>query len=151
MIVVDASVAVKWFAPEPGEEAARAVLDDSRALLAPALARVEVAAALVKKAQRGEMPSDICAEALDLWRRTLAADRLVLVPDEQDLDAGWSLALDLRHPLPDCLYLALAIRLNAPLVTADQRFARRASTSYRNIEILGEPPTAGRQDETAGR
>ncbi len=140
MIVVDASVAVKWFAPEPDEAAARAVLEDSRALLAPALARVEVAAALVKKARRREMPFAACAEALDLWRRTLAADRLVLVPDSEDVDDGCRLALQLDHPLPDCLYLALASRLGVPLVTADQRFARRASASYPNIEVLGASP-----------
>jgi predicted nucleic acid-binding protein len=136
LIVVDASVAVKWFAPERDEAAARAVLEDVRTLLAPALARAEVAAALVKKAQRGEIPPEGCVRALDLWHRTLAADRLVLVPDDLDLEAGCSLALDLAHPLPDCLYLALSIRLGVPLVTTDQRFARRAATSYASVELL---------------
>ncbi|MGH6905588.1 MAG: type II toxin-antitoxin system VapC family toxin, partial [Geminicoccaceae bacterium] len=113
--MVDASVAVKGFVPEPDEAAARAVLEDPRTLLAPALARVEVAAALVKKAQRKEIPPEECAKALNLWRRTLAADRLVLVTDGMDLDAGCNLALKLAHPLPDCLYLALSIRLGVPL------------------------------------
>jgi predicted nucleic acid-binding protein len=143
LIVVDASVVVKWFAPEPDEAAARAVLEDARSLLAPALARVEVAAALLKKAQRGEMPPEACATGLDLWRRTLAADRLVLVADELDLEAGCSLALELAHPLPECLYLALAMRLSVPLVTADQRFVRRASTGYAEVQLLSEFPAAG--------
>jgi predicted nucleic acid-binding protein len=135
-MVVDASVVVKWFAPEPGEAAARAVLEDPGQLWAPALARVEVAAALVKKAQRGEMPRDACSKALDLWRRTLSADRIVLIPDEMDLEAGSSIALDLSHPLPDCLYLALSIRLSVPLVTADQRFTRRTAKNYPGVRLL---------------
>jgi predicted nucleic acid-binding protein len=144
LIVVDASVAVKWFAPEADEPAARAVLEDTRVLLAPALARVEVATALVKKAQREEMPREACAKALDLWRRTLAADRLVLVADEEDLDAGCGLALDLGHPLPDCIYLALSLRLGVPLVTADGRFARRAGKRHQKIQLLGGSTAAGR-------
>jgi predicted nucleic acid-binding protein len=143
LIVVDASVAVKWFVPEPDEAAARAVLENAGSLLAPTLARIEVAAALVKKAQRGEMPPEACATGLDLWRRTLAADRLVLVADEADLDAGCSLALDLAHPLPDCLYLALAMRLGVPLVTADRRFAQRVSRIDAEVRLLSELPEAG--------
>jgi predicted nucleic acid-binding protein len=119
------------------------VLEDAGALVAPALARVEVAAALVKKAQRAEMPREACARALDLWRRTLAADRLVLVADEEDLVAGCGLALDLGHPLPDCLYLALSIRLDVPLVTADRRFVRRAGERHPKVELLGGSPAAG--------
>jgi len=82
------------------------------------------------------MPLDACSKALDLWRRTLSADRIVLIPDELDLEAGSSIALDLSHPLPYCLYLALAIRLSVPLVTADQPFARRAAQSYPDIRLL---------------
>ncbi|MGH6898921.1 MAG: type II toxin-antitoxin system VapC family toxin [Geminicoccales bacterium] len=141
--MVDASVAVKWFAPEPDEAAARAVLEDARPLVAPALARVEVAAALVKKAQRREMPAEACARALELWRRSLAADRPVLVADELDLETGCNLALDLAHPLPDCLYLALSIRLGVPLVTADHRFARRAGRSHATVQLLSAFPPAG--------
>ena len=86
--MVDVSVAVKRFVPEPDEAAAGAVLEDAGTLLAPALAKVEAADALVKKAQRGEMPPEECGKALDLWRPTLAVDRLVLVTDEMDLEAG---------------------------------------------------------------
>jgi predicted nucleic acid-binding protein len=119
------------------------VLEATRALLTPALARIEVATALVKKAQREEMPGEACAKALDLWQRTLAADRLVLVADEEDLEAACGLALDLGRPLPDRRYLALSVRLDAPLVTADRRFASRAGTGHPRIALLGQSAAAG--------
>jgi predicted nucleic acid-binding protein len=140
LIVVDASVVVKWFVPEPGEAAAGAMLKESRELLAPALARIEVAAALIKKAQRNELPREACTTALQLWRRMLGADRLILVPDELDLPTACTLALDLGHPLPDCLYLAVALRLDAPLVTADQRFVRRVGERFPGIQLLAPHP-----------
>ncbi len=34
------------------------------------------------------------------------------------------LALELRHPVYDCVYLALAERLDRKLITADRRFLR---------------------------
>jgi len=50
MIVVDASVAVKWFFPEAGTAEAQQVLASGDRLAAPALIRVEVAAAIARKA-----------------------------------------------------------------------------------------------------
>ena len=54
------------------------------------------------------------------------------------------LAIEIGHPAYDCIYLALARRLGAPLVTADMRFVNRvaptvyASTMIRLSEYRGE-------------
>ena len=45
MIVLDASMIVKWFVPEVGDAAAEASLAAAVALIAPELVRVEVASA----------------------------------------------------------------------------------------------------------
>lgn len=37
------------------------------------------------------------------------------------MDAALKLSLALDHPIYDCLYLALAEKLDAPLISADQR------------------------------
>ena len=47
-----------------------------------------------------------------------------------------ALAIDLRHPVYDCFYLALAERENAPLATADEGLiaaARKAKIKVRRI------------------
>ena len=74
-----------------------------------------------------------------LWRkgRTGEIERRaagILLGDVQDMPVRWGtdeilsvnaarLALSLDHPIYDCVYLALAHRIGAKVVTADRRFA----------------------------
>jgi predicted nucleic acid-binding protein len=44
--------------------------------------------------------------------------------------------MELSHPLQDCLYLALAERLGAPLVTADKKFVAKARASHTLVRVL---------------
>jgi predicted nucleic acid-binding protein len=136
MIVVDASVAVKWLFPEPGEGAAQCLLTGGDSLLGPALIRVEVAAAIARKARAGEIGAQDAETAAELWLQAIADGVVELVPDEADLSRAFRLALALNHPLQDCLYLALAERLGAPLVTADERFVMKAGPSHPGIRLL---------------
>jgi len=137
LIVVDASVAVKWFVPEPGSEAAERVLAGSEKLLAPALIRVEVAAAITRKLRLGELDSGSVERACRLWFVALARGVVTLSPDEADLESAITIAIEMNHPLQDCLYLALARRAGAALLTADEKFTRRAARAYGNVRHLG--------------
>ena len=139
MIVVDARVAVKWFLPEPGASAAQAVLLGSDKLMAPALIRVEVAAAITRKVRLGELLSQEAEAACDLWFRALSTAVITLSPDEDDLAAAVALALQIRHPLQDCLYLALAVRNQSALITADPKFSERATLAYGKVRLLACP------------
>jgi predicted nucleic acid-binding protein len=138
MIVVDASVVVKWFIPEVGSVAARALLSSSHELIAPELARVEVASALIRRGIRQEMTGADVGRTLHVWFRALADGQIVLLPNADDIEAAAKLALELQHPLPDCLYLALAERLGVPLITADRVLARRAKPQAELVELLEE-------------
>jgi predicted nucleic acid-binding protein len=60
----------------------------------------------------------------------------VLLPDADYLAAASELALQLAHPLADCLYLALAERFGVALITADRVFARRAARRSSLVQIL---------------
>ena len=48
------------------------------------------------------------------------------------------LAINLGHPLKDCLYLTLAMELGYPLITADAKFAAKARGVYGDVRVLGE-------------
>jgi predicted nucleic acid-binding protein len=115
-VVIDASVALKWVLDEPGKEAADALLGEE--LLAPALWFVEAANALWKRAQRGEISAEEATERLaELYNAPVTTTAI-----EDDLPAAAELANVLGHPVYDCLYLAVAIRENTHVVTADRRF-----------------------------
>jgi len=43
------------------------------------------------------------------------------------LSRATNLAIEIGHPVYDCLYLALAVETNAPLATADRRLRRAAA------------------------
>jgi predicted nucleic acid-binding protein len=136
MTVVDASVAVKWLVPEDGSDEAERLLTTSQKLFAPDLIRVEVAAALTRRFRQGRAPEQEVREDCDRWPRLLAEGIITLTPAELDYPEAVALALQLKHPFQDCLYLALALRLQAPLVTADPKFIERAAGFYPNVTSL---------------
>jgi len=136
MIVIDASVAVKWLLPESGDAAAQALLASEERLVAPSLIRTEVAAALARRARFGEIEPRDAGTAMGLWLQTLRDGVIGLVADEADLVTALRLAIELNHPLQGCLYLALAERLGAPLVTADEKFVLKARASHALVRML---------------
>ncbi len=139
MIVVDASVIVKWFVPEIGAISAKALLAAGDELIAPELARIEVASALIRKGLRDEVAAADVESTLRAWFRAVSEGQIFLLPNSEDIEAAARLALELRHPLPDCLYLAVAKRLDVALITADRAFARRAARRSKLVRILDEP------------
>lgn len=138
MIVVDASVIVKWFIPEAGADPAKALLATADELIAPELARIEVASALVRRGIRQELTGADVENTLRAWFRALADGQIFLLPNAEDLEAAAKLALELQHPLPDCIYLAAAERLGVALITADQAFVRRAQQRSSLVRLLEE-------------
>ena len=100
MVVVDASVAGKGFVEEPGREQALSVLEVAERH-APDLIVAEVANVAWKKAIRGELTGDharfICA--------SLRRYFVVLHRSETLVNRAIDIALRLRHPIYECLYL----------------------------------------------
>lgn len=117
--VVDASVVVKWLVDEPLSASAVSLLDRGEPLVAPDLVFAETANALWATMRRGAIGVDDFADALATLRD---APLHVPVPTAGLLASAGRLAGDLDHRVYDCLYLALAMHEQRPVVTADQRF-----------------------------
>ena len=121
-LVIDAGVALKWVIAEAGSEAALAFRLGAR-LIAPDIMLADCATILCKKVARGELAQD---EAL-LAARLLQGAGIEFVSTRPLLEAAMLIALDLRQPLRDCVYIALAAGRNCRLVTADCVLARSAA------------------------
>jgi predicted nucleic acid-binding protein len=135
--IVDASVAVKWVVNESGSVRAR-LLSEAR-LEAPDLMFVECANILWKKVQVKDLTREEASIRMELLVRApvaVAESRLLL-------DRALSLSCDLRHPVYDCVYIALAMRRNLPLVTADDRLVaavRKSGHAAARVMRLSELP-----------
>jgi len=117
VFVLDASIVIKWFVPEIHSDAARRLLAYRHDYIAPDLLFAETANAIWKKVRRGEVsPRDGERLVADIGRvavdtvpcRTLAAD-------------AYALASASGQTAYDAMYLALAVRLDTRMVTADER------------------------------
>jgi len=127
--VVDASVAVQWFAREPGSEASAALVEGNQPLVAPDIMPLEVANALWKKFRRGDVPAGDLQPAVT---RILASD-ITLIPTLNLLERAVRLAFEISHPVYDCVYLVLADERGAPLASIDERL--RAAARARGLRV----------------
>ncbi len=133
-LVVDTSIAVKWVITEPatptepGTEQALALLDQP--LIAPDFLAIEFANVLWKRHRRGEASTNQTLEAL-----RILPDLLMLRPTTPYLEPALTLATTLDHPVYDCLFLACAIAHNTQLITADHRFATKATSINPSLPI----------------
>jgi predicted nucleic acid-binding protein len=118
-LVVDSSVAIKWYFDEPGSDRAAEILGAGWALHAPELLLLECDAVLCTEVRRG----NLAAGTMQGVRAELRRSGLQFHPVADLLDAGVLASIAAGKALYDCVYLALAQTLDATLVTADARFA----------------------------
>lgn len=140
MIVVDASVAVKWLLFEVGSDAATRLLrDHGSEIVGPDLLLVEVAGAVIRRANMGLIEPDDAFALLDAWAGADKAD----VPPQFETTSprllmAARIALRLRHPVKDCVYLGLAVELDCDLITCDAKFQAKAATVYSHVKLLAD-------------
>lgn len=137
MLVIDASVAVKWLVPEIGHEEASSVLDGRDELIAPSIVLLEVHSSILTRERAGSLPPALAARARELWSELVHDGALRLVPFEELLPPGIDCAFRARCPLADCLYLAAGLRYDAVVVTADTMMCERAPQALVRVRMLG--------------
>jgi predicted nucleic acid-binding protein len=121
--VLDASAVLRVITHDPMGTAWARQLQEAPLVMAPELMLTEVANALWKLQRAGSLggldPQLLLADARDLVDQ--------IEPDRHLQVEALALACHLDHPVYDCLYLALARREAAALLTADQRLQRLAA------------------------
>ncbi len=139
MIVVDASLAVKWFLPEPSAEAAAALLLEQDEIAGPDMLAVEVHATLVRGANMVKSNRVEAETAIRRFQAMIESGEVTLIRSlPNQIERAANIAIGLGHPLKDCLYLALAMELDCELVTCDARFAEKAKGVWARVRVLGD-------------
>jgi predicted nucleic acid-binding protein len=138
-LVVDSSVAIKWFANESDSGEAD-LLRQAFELVAPDLLVSECTNAFWKKSRRGEMT----AEDVLMSCQGLSCAGLVYAATDRLAASAGAMAIAFDHPAYDCFYLALAAERAAPFVTADLSLVRKlraANFSEARVLTLAEAAT----------
>jgi predicted nucleic acid-binding protein len=138
-VVVDASVAAKWFLPPAGETLV-AEADDLMKLhangqlrfLVPDLFWAELANIFGKSVRLGRWKMSSARAAL----RSSLERKIPTVPTVALLDTAFDIAGTFDRTIYDCLYVALAIASKCSLVTADERLAN-ALAAHLPVKWLG--------------
>ena len=124
-LVIDASVACKWFFEENLSSEARALAESDATFSAPDMILVECANAAWRRVRSKAVPEEQAQafiKALPRWFESL-------VPSRPLNQAAFEMACVLEHPVYDCQYLALAEDQETRLITADLAFADRVGRS----------------------
>lgn len=132
-LVVDASVAVKWFVPErPDEqnlaeafEVARYITSEHAELFAPPHWIGEILSVLAR----------VAPAAIDDALSVLYRLRCQTVATIEIHKNAADLAITLNHHLFDTLYHAVALEYDATLVTADDRYFAKAQGQGRIVML----------------
>jgi predicted nucleic acid-binding protein len=143
ILIVDASVGIKWFLPEVGADLAKKLQHPHYELHTPSFFDVELTNILWKKIQRGEL----LRQEAEIVLAQLLRLPVIRHTDVSLLTTAFDLAERSRRTVYDCLYLALAIRLSGRIVTADERLINglaatpwgAAVVSLRDLSSFGAP------------
>jgi predicted nucleic acid-binding protein len=138
--VVDASVGVKPYLPEDLSESAKRLFRTLRAgkvdLFVPDLFDSECANIFVKYVRRFNTPPAHARKSL----MNLRSLPLLSTSGSELFTSAFNLALDHGISAYDASYLALAQKLSAPVITADEKLIRKLAGSGADIHWLGDLP-----------
>jgi predicted nucleic acid-binding protein len=136
IFVLDCSVAAKWVLPEPDRAPALRLFaryeSGEISLIAPDLLLAEFASLLAKRNRLKQISAAEAHRAFELM--TKCAPRLF------DMRPRFSRALNLsllhQMSLWDCVYVALAIEHQCPLLTADRRLFRAGGGRHPSLRLV---------------
>jgi predicted nucleic acid-binding protein len=134
--VLDCSAAAKWVLPEPDRAPALGLFERYAAgevlLIAPDLLLAEFASLAAKRHRRKELSAEQAREAFRLMVK--CAPRLFDM--RPYLPRALDLSLRYQMSLWDCVYLALALDHDCPVLTADRRLFRAGKAGHPSVRLV---------------
>ncbi len=137
-IIIDASVAGKWFFDEPLKEAADYLLQPYYRFVAPDLLVSEFINIVHKNTRIKKITHSYGCESLKRFHELT----IHYIPTLDLMENAYRISCELDHPAYDCVYLAITEKYGGVMVTADKQFYNKVkSSSYSNqICWIEDPP-----------
>lgn len=124
--VVDASVAIDWFARQKGSPDAAFLSERTIKRIAPDLVFSEVTNVIQRKTRQGELTLMQAEKALAILGN--AFDEIL--PSQDLYRQAFDLSRKLDHSVYDCIYLAATLSIDDSfLVTSDMKFLAKANAA----------------------
>jgi predicted nucleic acid-binding protein len=137
-IVIDSSVAIKWFVVEPLTGQALRILEEYRnaglRLLAPDLIFAEVGNIVWKKC----LYQGLAAPDAELIIEAFSQLHIALTSSAVLLPAAYRLAIATRRTVYDTLYLALSVRENCQFISADEKLVNAVRSVFPTVLWVGD-------------
>jgi len=137
--VLDASVAAKWLLPAAGEplaqeakELLRRYVNGELGFVVPDVFWAECTNVLWKAVRQGR----VSRSTAGLGAATLQGYDFPTASSRELLDEAFRLATTFDRSAYDCFYVALALRVKAQMITADERLAN-ALAAHLPVKWLG--------------
>jgi uncharacterized protein len=139
---LDASVLLATLLEEPASAAVDCyMLGAAQELLVSDFAAAEVASGLARLVRMSRLEASDASARLadfDVWRAAMTTS-VEIHPQDVRLAAAYVRRFDLTLRVPDALHIAVAGRLQVPLVTLD----RRLRVAARELGVAAEEPNSG--------
>jgi predicted nucleic acid-binding protein len=130
-LVVDSSIALKWFLPEADSPVARQILEDYQTgkivLYAPDLIYAEFANVLWKRHRF----QGLLIEDAETVLQAFGQLSITTTPSESLIHVALKLATRHERTVYDMLYVALALNEACPFVTADHKLFNALSPNFK--------------------
>src|SRR5215210_3840993 len=130
--VVDASVCIKWYIPEPYEQEATRLLQGGHDFHAPELILPEVSNIIWKKVRRTEISSVEGERIINSFSKS----SLTIHSHKQIIKSAYAGAESTGQTVYDWTYLALAVSLSCEFVIADARFYKALGNTSLKKNLL---------------
>ena len=134
--VLDCSVAAKWVLSEPGRAAALELFERYASgqvlLIAPDILLAEFASLVAKRNRRKQISAGQAHDAFSLMTKSAPK----LFDTRPRLSRALDLSLQYQLSLWDCVYLALALEHDCPVLTADLRLFRAGRSGHPSVRLV---------------
>ena len=134
--VIDASVVIKWYVAEDEGAAARSMRTPGTRLATPDLLFIETSNILWKLVRRNELAAPRAIEIIE----EIAASPFITFSTQSLARDALDLGIATCLSAYDASYVALAMRLDKILITADEKLARKlaGTRSEKHVRLLAD-------------